>query len=321
MSFVRILCCFAIAGSAASIVAQTDPNVVVASVNGDEIKIGEYEHRLEWYRVDPSSPLKGLPVGFLALNELITERMIFQMAKEKGVTPTDPEIDGEEKSEIGKSPSLLQDLIGEGRSEDDLKQEIAYNLAQFNLKTYGVTITDQEVEQHYQQYPSDYTSSKQYRLRVVVVSDDSEQAAVDKDLSSGMAFADVATAHSLDVSKGNGGEFGTVPADEFNQPTREALDAVKIGQTTGWVRGSQQESLRVKYLVEDITPAKLAPLDADLRAKIRKQLSLDKGAVKNQVFKDLQAATLNAKVVISKPGFQKLYDQLIAQYRTVHPTG
>src|SRR5579859_1485900 len=141
--------------------AQMDPNAVVATVNGDEIKSGEYWHFLAWYRVDPTNPLERLPVGFLALKQLITERLIFQMAKEKGVMPTAPEIDAEEQDEIAANPNILQDEYKSyGRPEADFKHDIAYRLAQYKLRTYGITITDQEVEQHYRQYPSRFMIPK-----------------------------------------------------------------------------------------------------------------------------------------------------------------
>ena len=319
MSFTKIFSAIALATLAAFSMAQDGS--VVANVNGDEIGTAEYYHRLEFYRVDPDSPLKTLPVGFLTLKELITERLVFQMAKDKGVAPTQPQIDAEEKDQLAKSPTLLQEMIGQGRTEADLKQDIAYQLAQFNLRTYGVTITDQEVEQHYHDYPSMYKVSRRYKLRVIVVNDDTSAAEVDKDLSSGKAFADVAQQRSLDVSKGNGGEIGVLPASDLGTPVVSALENVKIGSTTAWVHGGAQDTVRVKYLVEDIVPEKQLPLDADLRQQIRKTLSLDKGNVKNSVLKDLQAVTLTAKVSINRPGFQKLYDELIKQYEKAHPSG
>jgi len=298
--------------------AQSDPNAVVATVNGKEIKSGEYWHRLAWYRVDPSSPMARLPVGFLTINELVTERLIFDMAEEKGVAPTQQQVEDEIQLEVQANPTLVSDMKSDGRPESDLYDDVKYQLAQYNLQTYGITITDQEVDDHYKRYPSEFTIPQQFKLRVIAVQDDSEQSAVDSELQAGKSFADVASAHSLDVSKGNGGEFGTVPETDLSQGALKAIGSVKIGQTTDWVEGSSPDSIRVKYQVEDIIPAALKPLDAKLRRQIRRKLALDKGQIKNSVMKDLEAATITAKVTISQPGFQKIYDTMIKQYKTNH---
>lgn len=305
----------------AGLALAQDPNTVVATVNGDQITMGEYFRRLEWYHVDPQNTLDLLPVGFLALKQLITERIVFQMARDKGVPPTDPEIDAEEKAEVAKNPKLLSDMTSKGLSEDDLKEQIAYQLAQYNLQTYGITITDEEVEHFYHENPSSYKLAKRYKLRVIVVNDDDSSAAVDKDLASGKAFSEVAQQRSLDVSKTVGGEIGDLQVTDLGTPVVQALEGVKIGGTTPWVHGGPQDPVRVKYLVEDIIPEKPLPLDADLRKQIRKQLSLGKGSVKNNVYKDLEAATLAAKVAINRPGFQALYDQVIAKFKAAHPSG
>jgi parvulin-like peptidyl-prolyl isomerase len=300
--------------------AQLDPNAVIATVNGDEIKGAEYFHRLEWYRVDPQNQLARLPVGFLTIKQLITERIVFQMAKEKGVSPTQPEIEAAEKDAIAATPNLLTDIKSQGRPESDLVQDIAYSLAQFNLQTFGITITDQEVEQHYNKYPDEFSTPKKYRVRVIVVQDELEQAAVDKELAAGKSFSDTAQAHSLDVTKAVGGEFGEVSEADLAQTARDALGAIKIGQTTGWVRGASADSPRVKYLLEDVKPSTLKPLDDNLRKQLRRRLMIDKGNVRNSVIKDLTYATVHAKIVINQPEFQRIYDQLLKQMQA-HPEG
>ena len=301
--------------------AQSNPEAVFATVNGEEIKAGEFWHRLAWFHIDPKNPMATLPAGFLTINQLVSERLIFQMAHDKGVSPTDEQVQAEMKQEEAADPNILSDLRGQGRPESDLYQDTKYQLAQYNLETFGITVTDQEVEGHYKTYPSEFTSPKTFTLKVIVVQSDAEQAAVDADLSAGKAFGDVAKARSNDVSKSNSGEFGKVTESQLNKPILDALQAVQIGQATPWIAGAKPDSPRVKYLVEDVTAPKLHPLDDNLRRQIRHRLSVDKGAIKNNVIADLNAATVTAKVVIYQAGFQKIYDQLMTQYKQAHPQG
>jgi parvulin-like peptidyl-prolyl isomerase len=299
--------------------AQTDPNAVFATVNGEDIKSTQFWHRLAWYRFNPNNPLSQLPAGFLAINQLITEKIVYEMGRDKGISLTDDEIAAEIKTREDADPNLLTDLKAAGRPESDLYDEVKYEMMQYKLKTFGITITDQEVEKHYQDYPSEFTNPKRFKLRVIVVSTDSDAVAVDQELAAGKNFSDIAVGHSQDVSAGKGGEFGVVTVNQLGAPAVKALDAIKIGEVTPWVT-AQGSPVRVRYQIEDIMPAALQPLDPTLRNQIRKKLSLDKGEVKNHVLVDLHNATINAKVVINQAGFQKMYDEMVASYKKAHPT-
>jgi parvulin-like peptidyl-prolyl isomerase len=299
--------------------AQTDPNAVFATVNGEDIKSITFWHRLAWYHFDSSNPLSQLPAGFLTINQLITEKLIFEMGRDKGITLTDDEIAAEIKMREQADPSLLADLKAAGRPESDLYEEVKYEMMQYKLKTFGITITDQEVEKHYQSYPNEFTTPKRYKLKVIVVSSDEDASAVDRDLANGKNFGDVAKDRSEDVSKGVGGEFGVVTENQLGATALTALRSTKIGEITPWVTRTGS-TIKVKYMIEDILPSVVQPLDAALRYQIRRKLSLDKGELKNQVMADLHTATVNAKVTINQAGFQKMYDELVADYKKAHPT-
>ncbi|HWD40035.1 MAG TPA: peptidyl-prolyl cis-trans isomerase [Fimbriimonas sp.] len=300
--------------------AQGDPNAVFATVNGDDIKAGEFWHKLAWFRLDTQGKFANLPAGFLAINELITERIVFQLARSKGVSPSEPEIAAKVKEEEAASPNLLSELKADGRPESDLYDEAKYQLAQFKLRSFGITITDQEIEKHYHDYPSEFTLPERYKLRVIVVQDDQTQSDVDKALSAGKAFAEVAKEYSLDVSKASGGEFGTVTQAQLGKPALAAIKTVKIGQSTGWVTGASGSTVRVRYLVEDVLPPVVAPLDAALRRRIRESMSLIKGDVRNDVPKDIRSALVSAKVSINQTGFQKRFDEMVKQYAVETPS-
>src|SRR5205085_1950080 len=154
------------------------------------------------------------------------------LAKEKGVMPTDLEVAAELKARIDETPDLQKVWMTSGRSQEELTYQIKYEMAQFKVATAGITITDQQVEKHYADNPTRFTTPKQVQLRVVVVDSAGEKQAVDSELAAGKTFAEVATAHSIDAGKTRGGEFGTVPVTAFNPQTGGAINGVKIGQTT-----------------------------------------------------------------------------------------
>ena len=185
--------------------AQVDPNRVVATVNGVEIKGDEYYHRMEFLPGVGKNMGDGFaefPPGFLTLEQLITEKLIFQLAKDKGVMPTDADVQDELRYRLHLNPKLQEDWRASGRTDAELNYQIKFDLAQFDILTAGITVTDQEVEKFYKDNPKQFTSPMLVTLRVIVVRTQPDADAVDKDLASGKTFPDVAKARSADVTAG-----------------------------------------------------------------------------------------------------------------------
>ena len=298
--------------------AQMAPDATVATVNGDEIKAADYYHRLEWFRPDPQSAFANLPAGFQVLRQMISERIIFGMAKTKGIAPTAPQIDARLAALTAENPNLKAQLAEAGTTEADLRAQVTNQEAQFNLVTSGVTITDLEVENFYKGNTIEFEVPKQYKLRVIAVNDDPTQKAVDDALKAGKGFADVAKQYSMDArTKDEGGAYGTVPETSLAPSTLKAVDAVAPGAPPAWVvapsgaNAIPGATTRVKFLVEAVTQRRNTPLDAPLKTRIRRRLMLQRGAVKNSVGKDLEAATQAAKVTIADPKFQQTYAALL----------
>lgn len=290
-------------------------DAVVATVNGESIKASEYYHRLEWFRPDPKSAFAGLPVGFQVLRQMISERIILQMAKTKSVAPTAPEIDARVAEMSVENPNLKTDLVESGTTMADLRNQVLNQEAQFKLVTAGVTITDQEVESFYRQNPVDFEVPRQYKLRVIAVNDDATQKAVEDALKGGKAFEAVARDLSMDLgTKEQGGEYGTVSEANLADATRIAIAGTAAGKTTDWVRSPNSQT-RVKFFVESVIPTHTLPLDAGMRIRIRRRLMLQRGQNKNRVSDDLEAATQAAKVTIVEPKFQETYATILAQTR------
>ena len=312
-AFPLLLLAAIAASPAAAQAPNLDANAAVATVNGEAIKAGDYYRRLEWFQPDPNSAYvrANLPVGFQVLRQMISERMILQLAKSKGVAPTAPEIDARLAELYAQSPGLKAQLAESGRSESEIRSELAAQEAQFKLVTAGITITDQEVEKHYKESPAEYRLPARYALSVIAVADEAGEKAVDAQLAAKKPFADVAKTLSIDpTTKASGGSYGNVEETDLSGAVRDAIVATKAGGTTAWIKGEKTET-RVKFLVASVTPAKVVPMDAALKTSIRRRLMLDRGNVKNSVAKDLDAATKAAVVTIAQPQFQKIYAGLL----------
>jgi len=309
----RKLASFVVFVSACLGSAQLDPSRVVAVVNGEEIKAAEYYQRMEFLpgvgkRI--GDRFAELPPGFLTLEQLITERLVLQLARNKGCLPTDSEVQAEFERMKKEDPNLVQRWTSSGRTLPELLYDVKVNLAGFKLKTFGITITDQEVHDFYKKNPSMFTVEKRYKLRVIVV-DAATRQKVDEDLKAGKPFAEVAKQWSMDLTKVEGGLVGAVPASRLNETVRNAVSNTRIGQTTDWIVNGERHA---KFLLEDVLPEQVLPLDDKLKADIRKRLMLDRGNVRNNVQKEMADLRAKSKIDIKNPEFSQLYDRMIGTY-------
>lgn len=301
---------------ASGVWAQVDPSRVVATINGTEIKGAEYYRRMEFLPGVGKNLGDGFaefPPGFLTLEQLITEKLVFQLAAKKGVTPTDAEIQDELKYRLSKNPRLLDDWLASGRTRADLEYDVKFDLAQFKILTAGITVTDQEVEQYYKGHQDQYTIPKRVQLKVIVVRSQADANAVDKELSAGKAFADVAKAHSADVTATSGGDYGTVPLSYLSETVRNGIANVPAGQATPWFNSSDG-SAQFKFLVVKIFPETVQPLDDDVRRQTRQRIMMTKGAVKNDMKKELDAMRASATIDIKDKAFASAYKKYMDAY-------
>lgn len=300
---------------AASALAQVDPNRVVAVINGEEIKGAEYYRRMEFL------PNVGkrlgdryaeFPPGFMTIDQLITERLILQLAKANNCLPTEGEVQAEFARRKAENPKFVDDWVEAGKLIEDLLNDIKVELATFKLTTRGITITDQEVEDFYKaNKASKYTIPKRVKLRVIVVDSEEKKAAVDSELAAGKPFGEVAQKYSIDVTRVAQGLYGLAALDDLAEPVRNALATTSIGKTTGWIPANEQF---VKFLKEDTLPETIIPLDDNLRREIRKRLMLDKGRVKNDIARMMLEARKQAKIEIKNKEFAEAYKKFIDNY-------
>jgi parvulin-like peptidyl-prolyl isomerase len=306
--------------------AQTDPNATVLTVNGDTIKASEYYRRMEYlpgvYKRSGNMEL-AYPPGFLTLEALITERLVFQLARQKGALPSDAEVQAELNRLLTENPKLLTDAALMGQTRADVEHQVRYQLAQFKIATFGVTITDAEVDKFYRDNAASmFTIPKRAKLSVIAVSDEGSKQKVDEDLKAGKAFAEVARTYSEDISKSNGGEFGTVPLTSLPEPVRNAVNATKIGQASAWV-GVPNAPTQTKFFLHDVLPEEKIALDAKLRIQIRRRLMLDKGQVRNDVSKEMNEMRAKAKIDIGNKSFAEMYKKYLEEYlkQSANPGG
>lgn len=299
--------------------AQVDAARVIASVNGEQVKGSEYYRRMEFLtgvgRVVGDRFVEMSP-GFLTLETLITEKLLGQMAKEKGIAPTEVELNSEMSLRLQLDPTMLEKWKTSGRTDAELRDQVRVQLTQFKLQTFGVTITDQEVEKQYNENKPKYTTPKRLRLRLVAAPDAATRDLADKDLKAGKPFAEVASKYSVDITRAAGGAYGVMPVTLFSPAFRPAVEPLKAGQSTEWIAAG---TTFVKFLVEEVLPEELQPLSPNLRRQIRREMMLLRGQVKNNLTLDMRVLRQKAKVDITEPEFAAAYKKFLENVPVVEP--
>lgn len=301
--------------AAAFATAQVDVNRTVVVINGEEIKGAEYYHRMEFLTGVGKPMSRGVaefPPGFLTIEQLITERLILQLAKNKNVYPTDPEVKSELAYRLEDNPKLLEEWLNSGQTQQELNYMIRLELAQFKISSAGVNVTDQEIDDHFRSNPNMYSTPKKVKISIIAVGDPATAQKVDADLAAKKPFAEVAKLHSEDVTAKLGGEMGEITTFALGENVMKAFEKVKIGGTTEWVTlGNKQ----VKFLLQNVTPAKRVEMTPKLRRNIRKRLMLNKGQVKNiNITKEMNDLRAKSNIDIKDKAFADAYTKFMDAY-------
>ncbi|MCU0315974.1 MAG: hypothetical protein MUC92_05230, partial [Fimbriimonadaceae bacterium] len=259
-----------------------DPNRPVLIINGERVTTTTYYRRMETLggvgrlvndRFVPAAP------GFLTLQTIMNEILLLQLAREKGVYPTEAEIDAQVKQAEAEAPEMLKDLLGTGVTPAEIRYIFTVNLAEFKLQTMGVNIANQEVDNFYRDNIVRYQVPKRFRLRIIAVKTEADQRKVDDELAKGKPFGTVAKELSQDLSRLNDGLFGEIPEGELGA-ARDVIISLRKGQSSRWLNSNET---RVKFYVDDILEPFTIALDAKLRREIREELMVVRGRSRNNV--------------------------------------
>jgi hypothetical protein len=173
--------------------ASSSDSDSVAVVN--HVPISEADYVSEMQHVVPDTipeAMQKIPVGRLALQSLIQNTLLLESAQTQGVQVTPDEVDShyndlklvQDQKTTRKFDDLLKD---QGYTVDQFKNEVVKPaVAQFNLVTKGVAITDADLQSYYQaRKNTDFNLGPTVHVERIVVRDkataDSVYAAAVKD--------------------------------------------------------------------------------------------------------------------------------------------
>ena len=265
----------------------------VAAVNGVVITDGDLYGRLQ------------VAAGQPVMHKLVEEQLQLQFAAKKGVFPTDADVDARYQ-QISKDPRFLPALAASGMSIQDYKHSLRVKLAQADVLTQGVTVSEAEIRDFYNKESDPRNPQSQFykpdtiTFRVIATPSLTRAQQALADLGQNTPFELVAAQYSIDPSKDNGGQISPLQRGRSPVSQNPALEAtlfnMKVGQTSAplsfnrqwWIFHCEDKALGQSLPFESIKD------EAKLGAEIVKGTKLNGPAIQAE-FQDFQrSSTLQA---------------------------
>lgn len=284
------------------------------SVNGESVSRDEFYARLE--KVPVQTPTGTKMAGEYVVEQLINERLVQAFAKEKGVPPTDAQIDKRvedlRKRSGNKLPQMLQQ---NGMTLEELKGRLRVQQSFINVITKGVSVDDAIVKKAYDDAlkapNSPFKRPSQVRTSIIIAKDKAKIDKAYKMLQGGTDFGTVAMRLSEDETKSRQGIMGWLSRgmDKMPKVVEDAAFSLDVGKVTSpfQVQGSW-----AILKVDQKRPSKITGL-AEVRDQIKEQLMIQKGSSEAKFRDELKKFVTDAKMVVSIERYKNVPENIKKQ--------
>lgn len=221
------------------------------------------------------------------LEDMITDRLLIDYAKESGYSIDDESVTGEIasiKEQFGSTEEYEAALEAQGFTEEVLEREIRKGLTIERMLettiTSKIAVTDEEIAEFYSAHPEYFQTPESVTASHIIITvdpEDSDQAkeearekieAIREELVNGADFAAVAREKSQGPSAPSGGSLGTFTRGQMVAPFEEAAFALEPGQLSDIVLTEFGYHV---ILVEEKLPAETMPME-EVSNQIREYL-------------------------------------------------
>lgn len=297
---------------------------LAATVNGEKITLGEWASRMQSLRaqdfVASVNPLRLRPgtAGQIALESLINGKLLLQYAARTSLLPSEAEVEAELQN-LRQQPAIAQALERNTLTEAQLREQIRFDRAAYNVATINQTISAQEVKAFYDRRPELFGRPEAWRLARIRTTSRAALEKVQAELKKGTPFATVAAQLSEDSEeiKKRGGEIGLIVATDANLPAyvREAVQKLKVGEVTpplqpapGAAGGTDSKTVFILIRLLEKQEANIQPFE---QAKPRaERLALyEKVGGPAALEKKLEEFRKSARIEIHLPEYKDLFKQ------------
>lgn len=248
-----------------SLVGCSSKNETVATVNGTDIILGNYEKLLAlnkssmeayygsdiWSQEIEEGKTYEDMVKEMVIETMIASEIIYQQAQKDKVAPTDEEVQEQIDSfneSIKDDTEYQKSLKKMGINEEFLKYQFARDLSNVNLEEkFGkeVEISEDEMKKYYEENKDDFYVDTVTASHILIktIDDDGNELSDEKKkeakkkaeealskVKAGEDFATIAKEYSEDTSASSGGELGTFGRGQMVTAFEDAAFGMKVGE-------------------------------------------------------------------------------------------
>jgi len=265
----------------------------VAEISGKKISRAEFVKYLE---------KQG---GTRLLNQMLDDRLALTMAQDKGVEPTDEQVELQLKS-LKNVMDLDEEMKQRGLTLEDVKDQLRVAQARQNLafRAMGKQISDEEVSKAYNQQKSQVYDIPE-RARVELIGFPTKDAAdkASNKIEGGATLQQIGEDTEIDhgpllrrlIPKSGPGVPPGLAKAAFDTPKNQVSKPIQVTAGKAWVI----------LKPEDRIPAAKMSL-AEAKPLIRGQLALDKANRDAEYLKQLREARRVAKVKVFDPALKQV---------------
>ncbi len=178
--------------------------------------------------------------GQEALDNLVVKKIIELEAEDQNIEVTAEEIDKEveELAEYyGGKDAMTQTLAMYNINLDQVREDVTVNIKLEKLLSQRIKITDEEIQEHFQDHQEAYAVEEQIKVSHILVENEQEAQEIKTLLAEGGNFNDLARERSTDPgSKEQGGDLGMITRGEMGEEFDQVAFALQPGQISDPVK-------------------------------------------------------------------------------------
>jgi peptidyl-prolyl cis-trans isomerase SurA len=196
--------------------------------------------------------------------------------------------------------TLMKTLQAQGETFESFRKSVRDQAIETFMRSknisQGIIISPYKIEAYYQAHQDDFKMEDEIKLRMIVLNkasaDDTNTVNLAREIrdhiKEGAAFAQMASIHSQDSLRSQGGDRGWIERSVLRQELADAAFALKPGQVSDVIETPETCYL---MLVEQTRPSHVKPLN-DVRDEIEKNLRAQEQArLEKQWIAKLKAKT------------------------------
>ena len=231
---------------------------IVAIVNDDVITLSQYKNqhevlyqmiRARFQGEEFQEQYRRAREGLL--DTMITELLLLQEARKRGINVEEQlklAIENiKEENSLNSDEELWQVMRQQGMDPEVWKQQIRENIMKQGVimteVDRSIVLEDSEIVNYYKLHPEEFTEPAEFKLRAIYVSSTEKTSGevenlkreIELKIASGEEFIDLAGIYSEGPERDTQGDLGTFKKGELEKTLEQAVEKLKVGETTPWL--------------------------------------------------------------------------------------